>query len=197
MPTAQRINLGGPEQEAYGLQQGITSGLLGLGTERVGQFDRDQFSLDDLPSGDRVSNALFERKMNLVRPQLDEAKNNLDVSLQERGIPIGSEIYNREMDRFDRTRNQTLEALSQDAILAGGAEEDRLMNRELTARNQGFNELAAILQGSPALNTPQFQSQPAYQISAPDVAGLTMADYNNRLNAYNQQQSIFMADCSG
>ena len=188
VPTSQTIEFGPEEQAAYESQRDITGGLFDLGRGRVQQLPGEAFSLEGLPSGDRVANTLYQRKLGLVQPQLDEAKKDLEIRLTERGIPVGSEIYNDEMGRFERARSQTLEALSQDAVLAGGAEEDRLLNRALAERGQNINELSAIMQGAPAISSPQFQSTPAYQVAAPDIAGLTQADYANRLNAYNQQQ---------
>lgn len=45
-------------------------------------------------------------------------------------------------------------------------------------RNQNFNEAAAYLQGSPALNTPEAPTTPNYTVGAPDVMGATYQSAN-------------------
>jgi len=53
-------------------------------------------------------------------------------------------------------------------------------NEMLTARNQKFNELAAVLQGSPALQTPSAPATAQYQIAPPDISGLIQNQYNTK-----------------
>lgn len=128
-----------------------------------------------------------------MQPQLKEADDALRLNLSERGIPVGSEIYKNENDRLQRAREDTYAAAAQDAILAGGSEEDRQLNRALTLRAQPFNEVSAFLQGAPSVPTPQFQSTPAYQMQAPDIAGLI----NNNYNQKQQQQGALSSGLFG
>ena len=51
-------------------------------------------------------------------------------------------------------------------------------------RSQPFNELAAILQGSPAIQAPQAPQTAQYQAAPPDIAGLIQNKYNTK--AQNQ-----------
>lgn len=148
--------------------------------------------MPDMARSDQVEKALYDRQMGLLRPQLDQAHNQSMVTLGERGIPIGSEIWNNENNRLDQQRSNAEESIAQDAVLAGGNEQNRLLANALTVRAQPFNEMSAFLQGSPALSTPGFQPSPTYQQAAPNISGLINDNYNQKLSAYNQQQSGMM-----
>ncbi len=192
VPTSQTIKLGSSEQGFYDLLGGIRNSLAGKAQDFTGFLPRGKFEGIGDGAGDKVANALFERRLGMIQPELDKADNALRVSLGERGIPVGAEIYDKEMNRLDRNRRDTLSALSNDAILASGGEEDRQLANALTMRAQPLNEISAFLQGSPAVPTPGFQGNPAYQISPPDISGLVTADYQNRLGQYNQRQGSLM-----
>lgn len=192
VPIRQNITLGPNEQEFYERSGDIRNTLAGNAERMAGYLPQNRFELPDSAQADKVQQTLYHRRLNMVRPEMDRVQNDMNVQLMERGIPIGSEIYNKEQDRLARGRSDTLASLSQDAILAGGQEQDRLMAQALTLRNQPFNEVSAYLQGAPAMQTPQFQGSPAYQIAAPDLAGLITNDYNTRQQNYNSQNSSLM-----
>ncbi len=231
----------------------------------------DQFSAD----ADRVQQALYDRRMNLIQPELQQQRNASDVTLMNRGIPINSEVYNNEMNRVGTNEAEQAQAAANEAIAGRGAEQSRLYgmqitgrqtglaeqqamsgeaqrlyqdamagrqlslseqttlatemqrlfgnqmsvrqqglgeqqalsadqlqqlqaqmgintnayNQALTARELPFNEASALIQGSPAMQTPQFQSSGGYAVAPPDIGGYINTDYQNRLNAYNTQQS--------
>lgn len=182
VPTKQTIALGPAEQQFYNTSNVIKNSLAGKAQGYLDYLPTDKFTGPGDTAGDAVANALYQRKLKMVQPQLDQADNALKVQLSDRGIPIGSEVYNNEMNRLGQAKSDTLASLSQDATLAGGQEYDRQLADMLTLRNQPFNEVSAFIQGTPAMPTPQFQSTPSYQMQAPDIAGLIN-------NQYNQQQA--------
>ncbi len=63
------------------------------------------------------------------------------------------------------------------------------LQEDLLARTQNFNEASAYINGSPALTMPSTPQMPTYNVSAPDVGGITMAGYQNQLAAANAQQA--------
>lgn len=189
LPTAQTINLSPEGQQFYDTTSGLANVLAGKANDFAGFLPTTPFEAPSDSAGDAVAKALYDRKLGMIQPQLDEADNKIKVQLAERGIPIGSEIYNTEMDRAARNRNDTLAALSQDARLAAGSEYDRQLANALTMRAQPFNEVSAFLQGAPAMQSPSFQSTPAYQMAAPDLAGMIQSNYQSQLSQYNQGQS--------
>lgn len=192
IPISQTMTLSPQEQAFYDTSGQIKNSLAGKAQGYLNYLPSAAFAGPDQGAGDAVSKALYDRRLGMVKPQLDEADNALRLQLSERGIPIGSEIYKDEMNRLSRARGDTLAAISQDATLAGGQEYDRQLANSLTIRNQPFNEISAFLQGAPSMPTPQFSNQPGYQVAAPDISGLIQNDYATRLAQSNQSNSSLM-----
>ncbi len=182
----------------------------------------DDFSADAA----RVEQATYDRGLSLLQPELDRQRSSLEQSLADRGLPMTGEAYNTALDRFDTAQGETLSRLAQDAVLAGRGEQSRLfglgqqarqqaiseqlsdaalgqsarqqgISDALTERGQPFNELSAFLQGSPALQTPNFAPTPQYQVAPPDVLGANQIALNAQQNAYNQQQALNQAGLGG
>lgn len=184
VPTQQTVSLNPGEQQFYDRQTGLRNSL-------AGNIPTGAFQAPGAGGGDAVEQALYQRKLGMVQPQLDKAQNDLNLQLNERGIPIGSQIYNNEQNRIAQTRGDTLASISQDATLAGGQERTRQLQDALSTYNVPFNALSSIQNGTPVAN-PQFQSTPNYQVAAPDISGLITQDYANRNQSYNQQNSSFL-----
>lgn len=107
----------------------------GLDAMPAGMFDAP-----DASRADAVERALYDRRLGLISPELERADEMKRLELAERGIPIGSEIYNDEMDRLSRQRNEALAGIAGDATLAGGAESSRILGDALRTRQQQFGE---------------------------------------------------------
>lgn len=197
VPTKQTINLGPAEQQFYNTSNTIKNSLAGKAQGLMQYLPTGQFTGPDNGAGDKVAQTLYERKYNMIAPELQRADDQIKLQLSERGIPIGSEIYNDEMNRLNTARSNTLASIAQDATLASGNEYDRQLANMLTIRNQPFNEVSAFLQGAPAMPTPQFQGTPAYQVQAPDIAGLINQNYQNQVNAANANNSSLSSGLFG
>lgn len=197
VPTKQTITLDPASQQFLNTTNTIKNAL---GTKAQGYLDylpSSQFTGPDNGAGDKIAQTLYERKYNMIAPELQRADDQIKLQLSERGIPIGSEIYNDEMNRLNTARSNTLASIAQDATLAAGNEYDRQLANQLTIRNQPFNEVSAFLQGAPAMPTPQFQNTPAYQVGAPDIAGLINQNYQNQVNAANASNSSLSSGLFG
>lgn len=165
----------------------------------------------------RAEEAAFNRAWGKLNPQFEQEYTALQTQLANQGIGIGTDAYSRAMADFDRNKNDARIAASYDSINAGQALNQNLFNNSNTARNialnellqnasmgndariQGINEttalrnapineLAAILQGTPALNNPNFGQAAQYQVAPADVQGAVQANYAGAQNAYSQQQ---------
>jgi hypothetical protein len=121
----------GVDQNALpGLQSEIdVSGLPGL----PGMDDYNQSALD-------TQNAVFERGMNLLRPELDQRREAINQEMANRGLPVGGEAYSNSMDRFDRGANEAMSNLALDAVTRGNDEAARRFAQTLQSRGQGFGE---------------------------------------------------------
>lgn len=163
---------------------------------------------DLLNASQPVEQATYQRALNLLRPEFDTQKRRTEGDLVNRGLYQGSEAYNTEVDRLERSQNRALEDTALAAVGAGRSEQSRLFNQAQAARQQGItererlrsqplNELAALLQGSPAINTPQFGAPAQYQVAPADVSGAINNAYAGQMNAYNQNRSANNAAMGG
>lgn len=177
VPTSVNLNLDKYGRQFYNRSSKTRNAFLG-------NLSTTPFETPDYAGADQVEKAMFDRRMALLQPQFAERENAIKLDLQDRGIPIGSEIYNDSWNRYDQARGNELAALAQDSILARGAEQDRLLANALTVRNQPFNEYASFMSGTP-MQQPQIPGQPAYSAAAPDYTGNVWNNYN----AGQQQQS--------
>lgn len=73
----------------------------------------------------------------------------------------------------------------------------QVTNDLLTERNQGINEISAIIQGSPAMGMPTAPNVPTYRMNPVDVAGITNSAYNAQMNNYNAQMQSRAAGMQG
>ena len=142
----------------------------------------------------------FSRVWDRLGTQFGEEETALATTLANKGIVEGSEQYTKSFDRFNERKNDARTAAAYDSISAGRDAFNNLFANALTSRQQGIsergmdvnlanqaraqaiadiqlqratpmNELAALLQGSPAVTTPQAQGMAGVNVAAPDVGG--------------------------
>lgn len=109
-------------------------------------------------SRQRVEAALLSR----TEPQFQRDEQGLRTQLLNSGVEVGTEAYNRELDRLSRARNDS----RMQAVLAGGQEESRQTQLNAGLQQQGFNQGLA---GSQFDNQSRAQqlSEEAYLRSLP------------------------------
>lgn len=156
----------------------------------------------------RVEESVFNRGRALLDPVFQQQSQRLEQRLADQGIPLETNAYSGATGDLRRAQNEAYMNLANDAIMHGGAEQSRLLSDAISRaafandarsraindivleRNQPFNELAAYLQGSPALNQPQGAPIPQTGVSPTDVTGAVYNSYNAALQraALQQQQ---------
>jgi hypothetical protein len=158
---------------------------------------------------DQVEQAYFDRTKNLLQPEFDRQQRREETALVNQGIPRGSEAFNdRYYDQLIDSQNRTLSDAALAAVQAGGAEQSRMfdltqrgrqqdINDSLTQRTQPINELAAVLQGSQAIQSPNQASTPNYQIAPANVQGAVNTQYQGALNNFNNQNQNYQAGVGG
>jgi hypothetical protein len=194
-----------PDSEAAARAEMLNSRLMQeLGTEQVGRIDSavsQDLDFSQLPqlagSGGyadqrkQVEDALYGRATSRLDPQFEQQARQMETQLANKGIPIGSEAWNRAMDNFNRGRNDAYAGARSDAVTGGGAEQSRLfgldigarqqgITEQLTKRNQPLNELAAILGGG-QVSMPQFAPGGGASAAPVDYTSLV----NNKYAAQN------------
>ncbi|MFO1183613.1 MAG: hypothetical protein U1E56_02345 [Bauldia sp.] len=183
VPTAQHINLGDREQQFFNTSGDVRNALGSAALGLTNYLPSGPLQRPDTYGPNSVASALYQRQLALLQPQFDEASNRAIVNLAERGIPIGSDVWNREQNRLDTQRTNALGQVANDSVLAAGRETDRQLQNEIAMRMEPFNELSALLRGAPASPTPQFLGQTDYRIAAPDYANLVENNYNQGVAA--------------
>lgn len=155
-----------------------------------------------------VERATFERGLGLLQPEFDRQEDRLLSRLSSQGIPQGTEAFNDAYQQYTSPRDQALENLALSSVQAGRGEQSRLVglaqglrqqgiSETLTQRSQPINELAALLQGAPAINNPQFAAPAQYNVNPADVQGAIQNQYMGQMNAYNQRQQGQQATMGG
>ena len=173
-----------------------------------------------------ASDAAFNRVMDRLNPQFNLQQEALETQLANQGIGRGSEAYTRAMDEFGRRRSDAGIAAGYDSISAGEAMRQGLfanalqtrgqqlgertfdmnainearrqyLNEQLMGRNQQINELAALLQGGPAIQTPTPMSGGQVNVAPTDVSGAYGLAANIGGNNYAQQVSSANAAMGG
>jgi hypothetical protein len=112
------------------------------------------------------------------------------ITMAERGIPIGSEIDTDLSNRTAEQRNQYLRGAANDSYIAGANEEQRQFGNQLTQYQLPYQTAAnslGLLQGMNAL-APQ-ASQPQASVAAPNYADMAYKNYAAEMDNYNNQMS--------
>ena len=202
-----------PEVQALVNQQfGLTGNLNNLSNQAINTASGalgQTMDLNALPSlsqdysgeAARLSQAAFDRQRALLDPVFADQQNTLDVSMANRGIPLGSEIYNNSYDTFNRSRNQAYTDAANQAVLAGYDLQNQLFGQNLTNRQNAFQELSylqnlpiqqiATLMGStPGVPQPQFNGFNASMVSPTDVTGAYLGSAQLAQDAWAQQAAM-------
>lgn len=111
---------------------------------------------------DQIAKTSYEQQKAQFEPDLQAAQKQKSVELAQRGIPVGSEIYNDEMSRMDRTASNAYAGASRQATLDAGAEASRQFQENL-GRGQFASGEDARMYGS-NLSDRQFQTQVGNQL---------------------------------
>ncbi|MBF0625097.1 MAG: hypothetical protein HQL82_09860 [Magnetococcales bacterium] len=98
--------------------------------------------------------------------------------LLRNAMALSSQNYEQTMN----ARRQTLAEALQDAEMVNAARQQGIYERQVL-RNAPIDELAAILQGSPATHAPTPMPTASYSVQAPDYQGEVYRSYQNLVAA--------------
>lgn len=179
LPTAISTNLspemGGLLSNYTGIAQGLSGGGADGGTNPL-STQYDPFGAET----QGYSQQFFDRGQALLQPGFDQAQNNLDVRLTERGLPIGSEARNIAEGNLQREQGLAMSDLAANAALQGP-------QIAAMTRNQQFGDLNNIMGLVGGIPQPDGVAQPQANIAAPDYAGMTWNNYAAERQNYADQ----------
>lgn len=136
--------------------------------------------------GQNATQAAFQNSAQAQ--QYGQNANDASFFNTAQGQQFGQDFSNAQLGNATRAQ-QFNEALA--SAQFGNSARDQQIAQDLALRGQPLNEIAALLSGS-QVSMPQFVNTPTAGVQAPDIAGLTMANYQNQLDQSNAQtQGLF------
>lgn len=145
---------------------------------------------------DQVQNDLMDRYKRQLDPMWAQQRQDFEQSLNNRGIPFGSQAYNQALNDFDARKNNAYLDASSQAIQAGGQEQSRMFDMNMQGlnaqqgartnwlqeqsalRDRPFNEYQSFLGTMNGVNQPQFDGTAA-------LGGLNQGQQGQDLSTYN------------
>jgi hypothetical protein len=154
-----------------------------------GDIQRRVGANDLTADASRVANAVYGQATSRLDPQFNQQQSDITAKLASQGIPVGSEAYNREMDNFNRTRNDAYNQANFSAIQAGGNEQSRLFGLDMS-QGQFANQAQAQAFGQGAQ-----QGQFANEAQAQQFGqGATAGQFANQAQDQRYTQNLGAAE---
>jgi hypothetical protein len=156
----------------------------------VGNMLDTPFDISKLPTtGFNPSQSYQDAYMQRLAPQIQQGREALSVDLANRGIPIGSEAYNRAMSTQSQRENDLLLGATTQGFGVGQQARQQGLQEQAYLRNEPLNTLNAVRTGSqvqgPTFVNPAMQANTA----GADILGATQMGYNAQLGAANAQNA--------
>lgn len=190
-----------PDQQAiFNLNQQVQKGLAQVGVDAVGKiggilgqdinFDQE---LGTLAQGRQST---IDALMSRYDQDLGKRQEGIESTLIARGIPRGSEAWNREMDVLQRGRNDALQQATASADAKALDERRQAITELLAQRQTPLNEISALRSGS-QVGQLQFQPYTGSTVQPAPIFGAAQAQGQAGTNAYNSQVAQNNAMMSG
>ncbi len=139
-----------------------------------------------------IRQAFVGQGMQYAQPEWARQDKNREITMTNRGIPIGSEAWTDAENQVGESRNQYMGDLSNRAWQAGANEEQRQFGNQLT-QYQLPQQMAAggmgLLSGMNSL-TPQAQ-EPNANVGSVDYGGMVQAKHASDTAAHNAKMQGF------
>lgn len=140
-------------------------------------------------SNEAVESRLFDLGRKRLDPLFADKRSQLESSLANKGITMGSAGYDTAMRQFGQQENDAYDNL----LLTGHGQ---AMEEMFAGRNQPINEITALMSGS-QVNQPQFGATNQYGIPTTDFAGIQAAHDANELQAWQAEMAQRQAMMGG
>jgi hypothetical protein len=129
-----------------------------------------------------VEARLFDLGRKRLDPMMAQQDEALRTRLANQGIRVGTEAYDREMERFGQNQNDAYNSL----LLQGRGQ---ATNELLTEDNQRINQISALLSGG-QVSMPNFMTGASVQpMQTTDNASIIANADNARMAAWQQNQA--------
>jgi hypothetical protein len=175
----QNTQLSAPMQNLFNAQTKNQQGLAGQINSALGRIPQG-FDASGIDTSN-IAKASYDSAVSRMSPQFDEGWRNLETTMSDRGIPIGSEVWNNETTRYDTAKGNSLAEAARQAELSAGQEAQRQFGNKVTEYQLPLGTLSTLQGMSNPVTTPTFSSYSTPNASPADVSG-------NVWNAYTADQ---------
>lgn len=186
----QRTSYNPGEQQVYNTNLATRQnvGQIGLNSsQRIGDLLNTNFN-----PGDEVAARLNDLGRKRLDPRFAQEQATLEQQLANKGITMGSEAYDRAMDRFGQTKNDAYNQLA----LTGN---QQAWQQAVAERSMPINEVTALMSGS-QVQQPWMGGQQQTNMANTDVAGIYNQAFQNQMGIYNaemNQQNAMIGGAAG
>lgn len=164
--------------------------LTGKGLGYVNTMLETPFDTSKLPTtGFNPSQSYQDAYMQRLQPQIAQGREALSVDLANRGIPIGSEAYNRAMMSQSQRENDLLSAATTQGFGVGQQARQSALQEQAYLRNEPLNTLNAVRSGAQVQGPTFVNSAQQANTAGADILGATQMGYNANLSASNAQNA--------
>jgi hypothetical protein len=180
-------------QSSIGLGQ-----LAGKGLGYVENMLDTPFDTSKLPStGFNPSQSYQDAYMQRLAPQIQQGREALSVDLANRGIPIGTEAYNRAMQSQSQRENDLLLGATTQGFGVGQQARQQGLQEQAYLRNEPLNTLNAVRTGSQVQGPTFVNSANQANTAGADILGATQMGYNAQMGAANAKNAANNAMTQG
>lgn len=167
--------LSDPQQQILDRDQQLSIGGRDAASQLLGQqnFGPDRRALGGDFAADRarIEDEVYGRLTRGMDEDRSRGMQEVEQRLRNRGIPMGSQQWDQEMQRFDRQfQERELDARAQ-ATMMGGQEYERNFNIQEQGLGNQLNEMGYMSQFGTGLQLPNFQGYNPVQMQAPSALG--------------------------
>lgn len=137
-----------------------------------------------------IVNSNYSAYQAMTQPGRDQAQKQLTTQLSDRGIPIGSEVYNDAQGNLDRANSLADQNASAQFLNAAPSLQSQLISNQTNMQNQPYQTAAnslGLLQGLNGLAPSATLGQSS--AASPDYTSAVNNNYNQQMQQYNSQMS--------
>lgn len=125
-------------------------------SKNLSRMPEYQFSVNGSDDArQRMENAVYQSAVDKLNPQCQQQRADLETSLANKGISVGSEAYQRAMNNLQQKQNEALNQAAYQSIAAGQGAYSQSLNDSINSANFNNNsqlnyiqQIKALLEGS-------------------------------------------------
>ncbi|MEN9708096.1 MAG: hypothetical protein RIQ68_504 [Pseudomonadota bacterium] len=169
-------------QSLLNSQIGAQQGISGAISNQIGNLPTGAFN-PNIDVGNIQQNS-FDSQMAQLQPQFDQGAKSLEGTLSDRGIPIGSEIWNDQTGNYNRAKDTSILGASRQAQQDATNEAQRQFSNQYQQYMSPYQQLSSLMGNSQSVSNPSFSS----------FAQSSAAPTNTAQNTWNAYQADVAAN---